>query len=96
MSRRLRFLVSVLGEGVAEAVLFGGPAWLINHFFGPFHLPDRLVTGFAVAAGVGGLAMFAVIGVSRHPDAWKVRVFGAVIAGVLAAVALYRFIACKH
>jgi len=89
-------LANVIGEGVAEAVLFAGPAWLTNHFLGPFHQPDRIATGFAIAGAVGGLAMFVAIGVSRHPEAWKVRVFGAVIAGVFVAIGLYAFMARNH
>src|SRR5581483_7419055 len=84
----------VLGEGVIAAVL-GGPLWLLNYLFGPFN-PDRFVLVFGLTLGALGLAIFVAIGVSRHPEAWKVQLFGAFIAIILSASLLYSLFARKH
>lgn len=103
MRRPLRFLANFLGEAVASAVfegilyaLLAGPLWITNHFFGPLHLSDGLIFGLELAAGFLGLVMFVAIGVSRHPEAWKVRLFGAIVAGVFAAAILCSFVLRKH
>jgi hypothetical protein len=103
MRRPLGFLANLLGEAVADAVFEGlfyavlaGPLWIIKHFFGPLHLSDGLVLGLELVGAFLGLVMFVAIGVSRHPEAWKVRLFGAIIAGVFAAEALYVFVIRKR
>jgi hypothetical protein len=99
MRRPLGFLANLLGEAVADAVFEGlsravlaGPLWIIKHFFGPLRVSDGFAIGLALIAAFLGLVMFAAIGVSRHPEAWKVRLFGALVAGVFAAEALYLFV----
>ena len=100
----LSSLGSFLGEAAAEAIfegilagLIGGPVWLINHLFGPFHVStDSIVLGIGVVGGALGLVMFVAIGVSRHREAWKVRLFGAVVAAVLALSFLYAFMVHRH
>lgn len=103
MRRPLGFLANLLGEAVADAVFEGlvyavlaGPLWIIKHFFGPLHLSDGFVLGLELVVAFLGLVMFVAIGVSRHPEAWKVRLFGAIIAGVFAAEALYVFVIRKR
>ena len=83
----------LFANALFEAIFIGGPLWLINHFFGPFHVPEQWKMVFYAGLGVVGLAVFVGIAVSRHPEAWKVRAFGAVVLGVFAAEALYIFVA---
>jgi hypothetical protein len=76
-----------VGEAVGELVIVGimsAVGWLVERMFGPFRTPEWV---YAVAAFIG-LGVFVAIGVSRHPEAFKVRIFGAAIAGVLVVLLL--------
>ena len=99
LSTLATFVSEAVGEAIFEgilAVVIGGPVWLINHFFGPFHVStDSVALGIGVVGGVLGLVMFVAIGVSRHREAWKVRLFGAVVAVILAG-SLYGYMVRKH
>jgi hypothetical protein len=71
------------------AGIMGAVRWLVERMFGPFRTPEWVYA----AAGFIGLAVFVAIGVSRHPEAYKVRLFGAVVAGVFVAVLLVAAVA---
>ena len=46
--------------------------------------------------GLIGLIMFVAIGVSRHPKAYKVRTFGALVAGVFVVSLLVGVVSRHH
>jgi hypothetical protein len=92
----LNFVLEGVGEAIFEAILIAGPLWLINYFFGPFHAPDWVSTAVAAAFGVLGLIMFVAIGISRHPEAYKVRIFGAAVAGVFVVGLLFGVVSRLH
>jgi hypothetical protein len=80
--RRDRLLGAVAYLVVAG--IMGTVRWLVERMFGPFRIPEWV---YAAAAFIG-LAMFVAIGVSRHPEAYKVRLFGAVVAGAFVVALL--------
>lgn len=77
------WLLEAVGELVLMGIM-GAVGWLVEQKFGPFPTPEWV---YATAALIG-LAAFVAIGVGRHPEAYKVRLFGALVAGAFVALLL--------
>ncbi len=71
---------------MVQLVIIGVGVWL--GVFGPPDIPPETPLWLYAVWAFIGLAIFVAIGVSKHPEAYKVRRFGAAVASAFVVTLL--------